>query len=118
MLTPRDMAKLGLLYLNGGAWQGRQIVSPQWVETATRKHVETGDEADYGYQWWVFPSLGAYAAIGLGGQMIFVSPQERLVVVFTADIEGAGLEVPLIEEYVLPAIRSAEPRKPDERRWL
>ena len=74
-LTPRDMAKLGYLYLNGGIWDGRQIVSAQWVKTATQKHTGTDSELGYGYQWWTHPSLEGYAALGLYGQTIFVIPQ-------------------------------------------
>ena len=49
-LRGQDMAKLGLLYLQDGVWEGRQIVPSAWVREATTDQVD--DEAGYGYQWW------------------------------------------------------------------
>jgi CubicO group peptidase (beta-lactamase class C family) len=52
MLYPRDAAKLGQLWLNGGVWNGRQIVSKDWVETAVTAKATTSEEGlDYGYGW-------------------------------------------------------------------
>jgi CubicO group peptidase (beta-lactamase class C family) len=99
------MAKLGYLYLHKGEWDGRQIVSSQWVEKATQKHVDTDVERDYGYQWWVNPRLGAYMALGLFGQTVFVMPHEDLIVVTTADLKNHDEIFRLIETYILPAIQ-------------
>ena len=94
-LRPRDMAKIGYLYLNGGRWQGKQIVSEEWVKESTKNRVDAKQfpnwiNADgYGYQWWlrsfkvgdrVIPS---YHAAGRGGQFIFVVPELDIVAVFT-----------------------------------
>ena len=52
-MRPRDMAKLGLVFLNGGRWKSKQIVPENWVKEATNNHISylrTG--FDYGYQWW------------------------------------------------------------------
>jgi CubicO group peptidase (beta-lactamase class C family) len=64
-LTPRDMAKLGYLYLRGGFWDGRQIVSAAWINTATATHTDPHHHLGlgYGYQWWTYPRLGAYMAL-------------------------------------------------------
>ena len=55
-LKPRDMAKFGYLFLNGGVWQDDQIISQQWVATSTSKLADFSDywfDSDgYGYQWW------------------------------------------------------------------
>ena len=86
-LTPRDMAKLGYLYLNGGRWDGVQIVPADYVAAATRYQSAgdaTGGYANYGYQWWVTSTAAgypAYFALGYGGQHIFVVPDLDLVVV-------------------------------------
>lgn len=89
-----DMAKFGLLYLNGGNWQGDQIVPRQWVEDSTSVQVKRNSgTADYGYQWWVrtFGDQGydAYFAQGHGGQYIFVVPEIELIVVFAGNYEGS-----------------------------
>ena len=102
-MTPRDMAKLGYLYLQDGQWDGEQIVSVRWVENATRKHTETDGALGYGYQWWTYPSLGGYTALGRYGQTIFVIPEADLVVVTTAQMEDHDEVFQLIEQYILPA---------------
>jgi CubicO group peptidase (beta-lactamase class C family) len=106
-LTPRDMAKLGYLYLQDGQWDGEQIVSAEWVETATRKHTETGGALGYGYQWWTYPSLEAYTATGRYGQTIFVIPGSDLVIVTTAQMEDHDDVFRLIEDYILPAAQGS-----------
>lgn len=50
-LAPRDMAKFGLLYLNGGKYKGKQVISPEWVKESLAKHSVVND-TDYGYLWW------------------------------------------------------------------
>jgi CubicO group peptidase (beta-lactamase class C family) len=107
-IAPRDMAKLGYLYLHQGEWDGQQIVSPQWIEKATQKHIDTEDEFDYGYQWWINPRLGAYMALGLYGQTVFVLPEADLIVVTTAKLENHDEIFRLIEAYILPAIQSTD----------
>ena len=89
-----DMAKIGQLYLNGGVWEGQQIVSSEWVEASTTLQFKrsTGS-ADYGYQWWVrtfgTENHAAYFAQGHAGQYIFVVPDLELVVVFTSNYTGS-----------------------------
>lgn len=105
-ITPRDMAKLGTLYLHGGQWDGRQIVSAGWVQNATRQHTGTGGSLlGYGYQWWTVPSLGGYTAMGLYGQAIFVIPGKDLVIVTTAGLDDHDWVFELIEKHILPAIQ-------------
>lgn len=91
-LRPRDMAKLGLLYLNKGKWNGKQVLPEKWVEDATSLKVpkkETKWYGNYGYLWWLRPvsvrgkEFASYTANGLGGQFIWVVPDLDLVVVMT-----------------------------------
>ena len=104
-LTPRDMAKFGYLYLNDGAWEGNQIVPSVWVEASTRQQVLLED-AGYGYQWWIYPSSGMYAARGYRQQAIFVKPDLNLIVAITAEVDNApkGLLLNLMEQYVVKAV--------------
>ena len=104
-ITPRDMAKLGYLYLHDGVWDGRQIISAAWVKAATEKHTPTDGPLGYGYQWWIYPKWGAYAALGRFGQTIFVIPDLDLIVVTTAAAGGHDAIFRLIEQYIVPAVQ-------------
>lgn len=91
-IHPRDMVKIGQLFLDGGAWGGTQVVSKEWVEQATVSSVLAEvDGAGYGYQWWVLAGEfeGLYEARGRGGQGIIVWPDKDVVAVFT----GRGVDV-------------------------
>ncbi len=108
-LTSRQMARLGQLYLDEGNWQGRQLVPAEWVRESTRLQVDGGgylnvDGIGYGYQWWNNPSLQGFAAVGSEGQVIFVQPEKRLVVVFTSGSTPFPTEFDLIGEYILPGM--------------
>jgi CubicO group peptidase (beta-lactamase class C family) len=113
-LTPGEMAKLGLLFLNQGQWDGRAIVPAEWVAASTVSHANREDKKEYGYLWWIDPQGKWYAALGRAGQHIFVYPAENLVVVFTADLpytNDADL-IPLqelLDQYILPAVKSDKP---------
>jgi CubicO group peptidase (beta-lactamase class C family) len=102
-ITPRDMAKLGYLFLRGGVWDGNQVVSAGWVKEAARRHTNTDNRMGYGYQWWIYPNLNAYAALGLYGQTVFVIPEKDLIIVTTAGMEGHDRIFQLIEAYLAPA---------------
>lgn len=80
-MTPRDMAKFGYLYLNKGKWDGKQLVSENWVKESTKRQFETGKGDDYGYLWWC-PNIG-FKATGLGEQVIEVIPMYNSVIVST-----------------------------------
>jgi len=121
-LRPRDMAKLGQLYLNEGVWNGNRIISAQWVRDSVKESIgvpaDTWEEHrafGYGYQWWLDSyasrTVDAYAAKGWGGQYIVVIPEKNLVFVHTSGAyENDNMwNVPfmfydLIENYLLPAV--------------
>lgn len=112
-LRSRDLLKLGQLYLDGGKWNGRQIISPTWVEASISAHANAREETDYGYLWWLQTfhvhgrSLHSYGMYGTGGNKVLVFPDESLVVVVTTTnyhVDGAGaLSDKLIVDYVLQA---------------
>jgi CubicO group peptidase (beta-lactamase class C family) len=117
-LTPHDMAKLGYLYLHDGVWDGKQVLSPEWVAAATTKHASTTVDSHnrYGYLWWI-RSTGGYSAVGRGCQHIFVLPDEDMIVVVTSGAGGAQqrkLET-LLPSSILGAVRSRTtlPPNPD-----
>jgi CubicO group peptidase (beta-lactamase class C family) len=81
-LRPRDMAKIGQLVLNKGRWNGRQLVSEQWLAEATQGRYDGWGLNRYGYQWWIGESSGVawIAGWGFGGQRIFIVPDRDLAV--------------------------------------
>jgi len=109
-LKPHDMAKFGLLYLNKGRWEDKQVVPESWVEASTRQHIDANLFKGYGYQWWIDPA-GYYLAIGYLGQYIVVIPDKQMVVVFTSDLEGKSFFIPkkLLDKYIIPAAVSSQP---------
>lgn len=80
-LTPQEMGKIGQLYLDGGVWAGEQIVPAGWVAESTREHSRCPDwgKLPYGYLWWVIDS-NRFAALGDGGNVIYVNTKKRMVV--------------------------------------
>jgi len=109
-LRPRDMAKIGYLYLHQGQWHGKQIISSQWIRESTRKHIDANWIADYGYQWWIIKP-GIYTALGHDGQFITVVPEKNIVVVFTSSLIAKDTWTPmgLLLSYILPAAKSKTP---------
>jgi CubicO group peptidase (beta-lactamase class C family) len=108
-LAPREMAKLGYLYLKEGVWDNRQIISKGWVKNATQTHTPTDIQEGYGYQWWTYPSLLGYAALGRFGQTIFVLPESNLIIVTTSGSENSDAIFDklyaLVEQDILPAVQ-------------
>jgi CubicO group peptidase (beta-lactamase class C family) len=85
-LTAADLSKLGQLWLDHGAWKGRQLVSKAWLDESQAPQISTqgqGPTESYGFQQWVTTSAGhdAFAALGYGGQVVEVVPDLDLVVV-------------------------------------
>lgn len=105
-LSPRDMAKLGFLYLHDGTWDGKQVVPAYWVASSTQPQIKANDTWEYGYQWWVDPDGAFFTAVGRYGQGIFVVPGLDLVVVFTAHIDSTDTEAELLKKYIIPACRT------------
>lgn len=107
-LRPIDAAKIGQLYLQGGEWAGRRVLSSGWVEAATADQVVglPSLASGYGYQWWVEAS-GWIAARGYAGQHIFLIPPLDAVVVFTSGLAPNRTNLPyqLVTNYVLAAAK-------------
>ena len=109
-LSAADMAKLGQLCLQNGTWNGRQIVSPEWLrEMLSPRMIESGafGGKSYGYLWWiVHPEKRIYAAIGDSGNVIYVDPNERIVAAVSSCFRPAVRDrIDFIENILLPAIQ-------------
>jgi len=115
-LLPHDMAKIGWLFLNQGKWDHNQMVSSDWVKDSIHRQIKAGTIAEfYGYQWWVEKDY--YAAIGSGGQFIFVSPEQNIVAVFTGAIPGGRGPIMAVKDlfrsHILTSAASQTPLPPN-----
>ncbi|MEJ6000301.1 serine hydrolase domain-containing protein [Paucibacter soli] len=119
-LQPRDMAKIGYLWLRGGQWEDRQLVPTEWMRAAVQAHAYPGSSTatGYGYGLWIYPdrSPPMFEGLGRGGQRISVVPAKNLVVVFT----GGEFEPGDIGQFIGRAIKSdrALPENPAGARRL
>lgn len=112
-MRPRDLAKIGQLVLDHGAWKGRQIVPADWVAAATSPQINGEGLFFYGYQFWLGRSfvrgkeIDWAAGVGYGGQRLFIVPTMNLVVLVHAGLYGkprqwVGAET-VLNRFVLPA---------------
>ena len=101
-LHPRDMAKIGYLWLSRGVWNGRSVVSADWIDRSTRASLAN---KEYGYGIWIKSDAGLFEAVGRGGQRISVVPSKNIVVVMT----GGGFEPGDIGKFLLAAVKSDQP---------
>jgi uncharacterized protein (TIGR03437 family) len=120
-MTVRDVARFGLLALRNGEWDGRRIVSAEWMDTSTKLRVRTGDAGwgfgDYGYYWWKKTIAGypTTLASGYGGQNLFLVPELDLLVVSTAradwvpPLETYMQPYDIMAQFVLPAVKADLP---------
>ena len=108
-LRSRDILKLGLLTLNGGVWNGKQLLNKAYIDEATTSHATVNKKESYGYFWWVNQikvkgkTYEVKTAFGAGGQMIYVVPEFDMVVVFTADKADKRKLLALLQNSIVPA---------------
>jgi CubicO group peptidase (beta-lactamase class C family) len=84
----RDFAKFGRLYLNKGNWDGKQLISKDWVTNSTKIDTTAGSVPYYQYQWWIPSRTGDFMAIGILGQYVYVNPAKNLIIVRLGKKEG------------------------------
>jgi CubicO group peptidase (beta-lactamase class C family) len=86
-MHPRDMAKIGYLYLHKGVWRGRQLLPSNWTDIVARApvdmHQSYAPSLRYANGWWVFPQRDVYMAVGYHRQLIVVLPKFDMVAVLT-----------------------------------
>ncbi|MCY9514805.1 serine hydrolase domain-containing protein [Paenibacillus apiarius] len=101
-LSPRDMARFGVLYLNRGMWDNNQIIPGTWIDESTVMNPN-----HYGYLWWLREEDGvyAYSALGDGGNVICCSPDKDLVVAIASEfMMNPRDRWTLIKECIIPAV--------------
>ena len=114
LLHSVDLLKLGQLYLNGGTWHGRRVLSPEWVSRSVAPHARVREDTEYGYLWWLqrfhvgARDFQAFGMSGTGGNKVYVFPKEQLVAVVTTTnyrVSGAHpLTERLLTDYILASL--------------
>jgi CubicO group peptidase (beta-lactamase class C family) len=94
-MSARDLARFGLLFLNGGRWKDKQVIPAAWVKESTAARTAPADLGlGYGYLWWrasgsegrgLLMGGDSYFALGYGGQMLAVVPSRDLIIVNLVD---------------------------------
>lgn len=102
-LRTRDYARFGQMVLQGGAWQGVQVVPADWVVAMTSPQARDGSA--YGYQWWIPPNAapGEVMAQGIYGQYIYINP--ALGVVIAVNSADRGFEEPGVDQTNIAMLR-------------
>ena len=108
-MSAEDMAKIGLLCLNKGCYNGKQIVSSAWIAEMTRPRVVESDHfrgMEYGYLWWMIDrKKNIYAAIGNSGNVIYINPEKNIVVSVASYFKPTVFDrIDFIQQYIEPLI--------------
>jgi len=103
-MIPKDMAKIGLLMLTEGIWEGKQLISKDWIEKSLQKMNRVSTNVYFGYHWWIYEhqNIEIISAYGYNDQRIYIIPSKSLVMVTTAAI-SSEFSLKLLEDYVLPS---------------
>jgi len=113
-LASRDLLKIAQLYLDGGQWQGKRIVSEAWVHRSTQPHARIDEATEYGYLWWLKSfksgekSYPAFFMSGNGGNKVVAIPALDMAVVITStnyNTHGMHEQTErILTDYVLAAV--------------
>ena len=116
-MRPIDFTKFGLLVLNDGVWNNKQIIASEWIDISTRPHVKSSwpKHSDYGYLWRLLKrnigdkQVNTIEAWGNGGQFLIIIPEIEMTITFTGgnynlfpEMEEKPFEI--LEKYILPAV--------------
>lgn len=122
--TAEDITKLALLYLNRGCWEGKRLLSEEWVREASSLQIKNEDndrnqklgyrqgfgafsedwKSGYGYLFWHCRPKGAYRGDGIYGQMCIVMPEERMTIAIAAGCREPAEILDVVWKHLLPAV--------------
>ena len=104
-LSPMDMAKIGELIRKGGVYDRTRIVSEEWVRESTSEQSRWAERnLPYGYLWWILEQEHGCAAMGDGGNIIYINLDRNMVVAIASRFKPTAKDrIKLIRQYVEPA---------------
>jgi CubicO group peptidase (beta-lactamase class C family) len=116
-LRPRELTKIGYLFLNGGYWDNNQIITEGWISESTSAHIPSDDlipQSDsYGYQWWIMDfrannqSYHCFFAAGWGDQYMFIFPDQEMIITINCGNYTGAMNMSLfafVENHILPGL--------------
>jgi len=116
-LRPRELTKIGYLFLNEGYWGNIQIITGEWISGSIAPHIQTDDliprSDSYGYQWWIMDfqandqTYRCFFAAGWGDQYMFIFPdQEMIITINSGNYDGSvNMSVfAFVENHILPGL--------------
>lgn len=104
-LTPMEMAKIGQLYVNKGMWNGVELVSNKWMKKSIQQHNHWQEmDLAYGYLWWILDEENSiYAAMGDGGNIIYVNEKYQLVISVASGFQPDVMDrIAFIQAFIEP----------------
>ena len=118
-LNGDDLAKIGYLFLHHGYWEGKPVVSKEWVKESLTPQIAAESEPSekqfkYGFQWWLYPLNENFAWMGrgFGGQRLMIFPQQNLIAVFTGwEILKDEAPTKDLVDRLLPAVKPTSCRE-------
>lgn len=109
-MSAEDMAKIGLLCLNNGTYDNKEIISSKWIKEMTRPRVVEGNNfrgMEYGYLWWIIDKKkNIYSAIGNSGNVIYINPEKNIVISVASYFKPTIFDrVDFIQENIEPFVK-------------
>ncbi len=87
--TPREMSKIAQCVMNGGMYNGRQIISRQWIQRMITRQIRASNYA-FGFQWWISEERNVFFMSGNGGQYFVCYPEKQCIVAITSEPNTLG----------------------------
>jgi len=116
-LRPRELTKIGYLFINEGNWDNNQIISEDWISESTAAHIQTDDlisrSDSYGYQWWIMDfhannqTYKCVFAAGWGDQFMFIFPDEEMIITINSGNFTGTAKMSIfgfVENHILPGL--------------
>jgi len=116
-LRPRELTKIGYLFLNDGYWDDTQIITEEWINGSIAPHIQTDDliprSDSYGYQWWIMDfyandqTYECFCAAGWGDQYMFIFPDQEMIITINSGNYSGAVNMSIfafVEEHILPGL--------------